>query len=797
MMFWSSKSGINSKYSFSSSPTFTADPWSVYTGRPKSSNSSSSLSKVSIFMFDKKKYENYLLNYGIIKSKHSSHDKQLLEEGYNILRTQVSNLAKLKHPNILALIEPLEEHSKNFLFVTEYVTGSLESVFKSEDDEEQDFLRGHIKDDIIVHRGILQIVQGLEFIHNRATSVHLNIQPKSIFINENSDWKLSGLGHLIKLPQGTNTSEYFLPQYDPRIPQFMILNLNYTAPEIVFENTISCKNDYFSLGLLINFLYSGKNDIINAENSSSQYRSEYTKFERKISTMSWDNCFNKLPSKLQQLMPKLMNRDIYSRYDNITEFLDSEFFQDPLLKTINFLDDLPTKSTEEKLVFLEGLIQLLPQFPATLLQRKFLPILLELLSQLCSDKITDSRCISKDLEIILTVGSNLSQLTFQEKVFPTLNQKDRFKILLENATVTLIDNLEILKEKIKKSSFLDNILIPIMNYVLDKLEGENAVMPQEKLLFQVDILLETLDFPSVKKIFLPLLSKLFTKTTSLTVKTSCVGCFETLVKKKAIDGYTCSEEVLPLFRVMKTRDPRILSKSFELFECTPTIIKDEVVLVEQLLPLMWNYSMASTLRVSEYNKFTTSINKLTSDIQRQHVAKLNNKGDDLESMNSSKAFNKIIESQPVAKPKDLDNDASKKLGIPAIQPTRKTSSPVGNTKPSILTPKPRSTTFNATPSGPVAQPRQSILTPRKTAGAKPLVFTKGVANTSKRATTTSEQASNSYDDFADFVSSPSPSLAPAPVQETITTKNISDVTRNDKSLPPGFSASLLQPNRKA
>ena len=140
MMFWSTKTGISNKYSFSSSPTFSAEPWSIFTGRPKSSSSSSTgNNKVSIFVFDKKQFENYLLKYGIIKSKSSSKDKRLIQEGYEILRNQVINLAKLKHPNILTLIEPLEEHSKNFMFVTEYVTGTLESTFKEDADNGQLF----------------------------------------------------------------------------------------------------------------------------------------------------------------------------------------------------------------------------------------------------------------------------------------------------------------------------------------------------------------------------------------------------------------------------------------------------------------------------------------------------------------------------------------------------------------------------------------------------------------------------------------------------------------------------------
>lgn len=786
MMFWSSKTGITSKYSFSSSPTFTAEPWSIYTGRPKSS-SSSSPSKVSIFMFDKKQFENYLLHYGIIKSKSGSRDKVLIQEAYEILRNQANNLAKLKHPNILTLIEPLEEHSKNFMFVTEFVTGSLEAVFRETDDEEQNFLQGHVKDNIVIQRGILQLVNALDFIHNRASFVHLNIQPRAIFINENSDWKISGLGYLVKIPPGTNTSEYFLPQYDPRVPPFMHLQLNYTAPEIVFENTLAFKNDYFSLGLLIYFLYSGK-DLFHSENSTTEYKLEYNKFENKISTMSWDNIFSKVPQKLRYCMPKLINRDIYSRYDNITLILDSEFFQDPLVKTLNFLDDLPTKNSEEKYVFLEGLVNLLPEFPPALLQKKFLPILLELLSQFCAEKVISDKCVSKNLDLIIKIGSTLSQLSFQEKVYPVLLSEVNFPILLRKATVCLIDNLDTLKQKVKRSDFLKNLLKPLFSYVLHDSESDTTTVCQEKLLSQIPLALEVLDFPTVKQFLLPLLSDLFTKTTSLTVKNTCVTCFQIMIEHKSIDSYTCSEIILPLFKSMKTRDPRILSKLLKLFETVPLIITDEIVLVDQVLPLMWNYSMASTLTKSQYSGYTQAINKMSSDIQRNHIAKLSDRVND----DGEDAFHKVIE-PTIMKKEDPETIAAKNIEVAAMKPVKKTTespykniSPQSKNVPSSRPLNPRNTL--ATRGFPMRKPSPLPETPSNRTDPKVMVkpSSNGVLNT---------RQDDEFNEFQSFSSTGSARQSSTSDVWMNSTPSPTPTSTSSTNLPPGFSISL-QPNKK-
>lgn len=776
MGFWSSKGGISSKYSFSSSPTFVTGSWDVYTGRLKNAPSSSNSAKVSVFIFDKKNFENYLLRFNIIKSKSSSHDKKFIQEGYDILRNQVNNLAKLKHPNILTLVEPLEEHSKNFMFVTEYVTGTLETVFSNDDTEEQDFLKGHIKEDIVIQRGILQIVNGLDFIHNRASSVHLNIRPNAIFINDNSDWKLSGLGHLFKLPQGTSTADYYFPQYDPRTPKFMTLNLDYTAPELIFENTVSFKNDYFSLGLLMNFLYNGKNVLLKTENSTSQYKDEYKKLEKKISSMSWDNIFNKLPPKLKPCIPKLMTRDIYSRYDNISEFADSEFFHDPLIKVLNFLDGLPTKSNEEKFVFLDGLVELLPQFPSTILQKKFLPVLLELINLLCSENPVDSRCVAKDLEIIIKIGSTLSQLSFSEKILPVISDKINFQILLENATDSLVDNLQVLKEKIRTTDFLDAILNPLLTYTLQDNIKENCITVQENVLNQIKLILESYDFANVKNFLLPLLSKLFVKTTSLTVKVSCVDCFETMVTTKTIDKFTCNDSILPLFKTMKTRDARILMKSLKLFEMIPQLITDEDTLVDQLLPLLWTYSMASTLGKADYMQFIKIINKLSSDIQKEHMEKLSDMPS-IREMDSSKGFTKIIQENESKKHEDPDLIASRSVTAPVMNPKKKINITTNKHPPSSV---PMSSMTN--PPTNVKSPPVSNLGYPSVMASTPQGPTKSVRTSLKISyhdTTNDED-----DDFDNFVSSTQ--LSHKPLQPNA----------SSGSLPPGFSDMLLTPNRK-
>lgn len=131
---------------------------------------------------------------------------------------------------------------------------------------------------------------------------------------------------------------------------------------------------------------------------------------------------------------------------------------------------------------------------------------------------------------------------------------------------------------------------------------------------------------------------------------------------------------MPLFKTMKTRDPRILMKCLSLFKLVPSLVKDEVILVEQYLPLLWNYSMASTLNKSQFTEFTKVVNKISADIQSIHINKLkegSNENYEHDNSDKNKAFTKIIEAQSQPKREDRDTTLAKSIATPAIQPRRK------------------------------------------------------------------------------------------------------------------------------
>jgi len=205
-----SSTNISSNYTVSPNPTSTAGPWKIYDAKKKSTGKA-----YSVFAFDKKSLDTHGSSVG--KGNAASY-KRSVEEVVERLKKEASSLAKLRHPSILELVEPVEETRGGGLqFVTEAVTASLASVLQEKDEQERsggpggrssryvtedaDGVRRRREieiDELEIQKGLLQISKALEFLHDNAGLVHGNLTPDAVLINAKacplSTWITSCIG---------------------------------------------------------------------------------------------------------------------------------------------------------------------------------------------------------------------------------------------------------------------------------------------------------------------------------------------------------------------------------------------------------------------------------------------------------------------------------------------------------------------------------------------------------------------------------------------------------------------------
>lgn len=187
-------SNINSNYTIASAHTTTSGPWKIFDAKKKSTGKA-----VSVFVLDRKSLDSHA---GSLGRSGAASLKRATEEVVERVKKEVSSLARLRHPNILELVEPVEDTRIGGLqFATETVTASLSGLLLEKDEEERmagvggrpsRFVtegsdgrrRREVEiDELEIQKGLEQISKALEFLHDNAGLVHGNLTPDAVFVN--------------------------------------------------------------------------------------------------------------------------------------------------------------------------------------------------------------------------------------------------------------------------------------------------------------------------------------------------------------------------------------------------------------------------------------------------------------------------------------------------------------------------------------------------------------------------------------------------------------------------------------
>ncbi|KAK5108384.1 hypothetical protein LTR62_008340 [Meristemomyces frigidus] len=552
-------SNITGNYVLSAQPTSTAGPWRIFDAKRKATGKAA-----SIFVFDPK---TLVAQGGSLGGRGggTASLKRAHEEVAERLRREASSLARLRHPSILELQEPVEEtRNGGLMFATEAVTASLAGLLQEKDELERGLGAGRGSryvvedptdgtrrrreleiDELEIQKGLLQLGKGLEFLHESAGLVHANLTPDAILINAKGDWKISGLSFCGSHESTTSATANTMPPinlhevliHDPRLPKSVQLNLDFTSPDFVLDNHLTASADIFSLGLIILALY---NTPHTSPLSTSNSLSTYKRLFATSSTIPTQNnnfllpTTKPLPPRLaQELLPRLITRRPAQRL-TAREFQEASYFDNILVSTIRFLDALPAKTTAEKTAFLRGLPRILAQFPKSVLERKVLPALLEEM---------------KDRELLALILGNVFAMVrimptgkraFGTLVVPRLREifvgglgntsgragkgeaveRDLSK---EAGLMVLLENMPVVVENCGGKEFKEDVL-PILLLALDS--PTHGLV--DVALGTLGTVLPVLDFSTIKHELFPAIAAVFAKTSSLAIKIKGLEAFYVL-----------------------------------------------------------------------------------------------------------------------------------------------------------------------------------------------------------------------------------------------------------------------------
>ncbi|KAK2626195.1 hypothetical protein QTJ16_004457 [Diplocarpon rosae] len=657
------QSNINANYSIASNVTSTSGPWKIFDAKKKSTGKAA-----SVFVFDRKSLDQHA---GSLGRSSASSLKKATEEVVERLRKEASSLARLRHPNILELVEPVEDTRNGGLqFATEMVTASLSGILQEKDEQErvggvggrssrfvnEDAEGGRRRkeleiDELEIQKGLEQISKALEFLHDNAGLVHGNLTPDAVFVNAKSDWKISGLS-FASPPDGSTKASSVIPinlseslNLDPRLPRSVQLNLDYTSPDFVLDSNLNVAADMFSLGLLIIALYNSPHTSpLQANSSTSTYKRLFASSSNIPSASNGFLSSRPIPKDLtSSVLPRLITRRPAQRM-TAKDFQQSAYFDNILISTIRFLDSLPAKTPNEKAQFMRGLSRVLPSFPRSVLEKKVLPALLE--------EMKDRELLSLILKNIFTIVELLpsGRRPFTEKIVPrlkeifvpaiprTVQERDPAK---EAGLMVMLEHIRAVTTNCSGKEFKDNIL-PIIHLAIESpthsiVDASLRVLPT---------VLPVLDFSTIKNELFPVIASVFTKTSSLGIKVRGLEAFVILcggsndpaesndgldginnpgASKKssstALDKYTMQEKIVPLIKGIKTKEPAVALASLNVLRQVGGVVDAEYVAMD-VLPILWSMSLGPLLDLKQFQLFMELIKSLSTRVESEQTKKL-------------------------------------------------------------------------------------------------------------------------------------------------------------------------------
>lgn len=671
------KTGIRGIYNVSDNAAFSTDMWAIYPAKHKQTGK-----MVSVFIFEKPRFEaqvHRLCN----QTANTRNPRQIVAEYYEQIRIEISQLTKLKHPQILTVLEVMEETKLKFLFVTEPVTANLATL-----DLQKETL-------LSIQKGLLEISKGLQFLHSHCSIIHMNIQPSSVFVNTQGDWKLAGFKFLQNLNELSPLDrENFYIMNSSSVVETANHNLNFTAPELILDSSgvrLGMANDMWALGMLIYYLYNKGDCMINCfeVNSLSDFKAEFRKFELKFynhrpSELKY--MFKEVPESLWAIMTQLL-----ARYPNdrilIDQFIDSDFFDGSLIKMMWFIDEFTTKTMGEKIVFLDGLLghsDLLPQLPSTFRNSKLLPLLVDaikseigLLPLKKLDLETDA-FLSKSLLLVFSIGGLLSNLSFQDRIYDgllsttkTKKSESPFLKLFQISVkirLAIISNTDLFLKKLTQKQVVElmkevpTLCVTISRNDID--QQADQIKLQDTYLSNISLVVELFDFPYIKNTLLPLICQVFKTTTILSTKIQTIKTFDMLVAKKIIDKVIVNEQLLPVLENLKSRDKRIVGAVIGFFvrlSASQHIALDLETMVEkilgQCLRLIFGCSDCSK---SEFKELLESLKKIEDVALDEKLKTLSDVARDPANEDFSTLLNSALVRQKPEEPS---------IKAPVLQPT--------------------------------------------------------------------------------------------------------------------------------
>ncbi|KAJ8985064.1 hypothetical protein NQ317_019747 [Molorchus minor] len=488
--------------------------------------------------------------------------------------------------------------------------------------------------DIEIKYGLLQVSEGLAFLHNDMKLLHKNITPESIIINSQGAWKIFGLDFCVHNTNPPNSEpNYPFEDYNQTLPSVCQSNLDYLAPECILNQTNSPSSDMFSLGMLAYTLNSPERKCIKPVKDVQQFKVRAQELKRLSSSKL--QC---IPEELREFVKLLLSVTPEVRLD-AHQFIKIPFFDDVGIKTLTYLDSLLQWDNLQKSQFYKGLPEALSKLPQRVKVQRVLACLVHDLGQ--------PAMVPFILPSIFDIAQDCTQKEYCMYILPHIKPlmrlMDPIQILL-----IMLQRMELLL-KLTPSQDIQQHVLPMLYRGLDS----DSSQVHELCLSVLPTFAGLLDHSAVKNSLLPRIKKLCLSTSTLSVRVNCLLCVGRLLEH--LDKWLVLDEVLPFLPQIPSREPAVLMGILGIYKLALNHKKlgiTKEIIATRVLPFLIPLCIENGLTIQQFTALTSLVKEMFQIVENEHRTKL-------EQLNSVKDEQKILTSTipivtPKTKPIELD-----------------------------------------------------------------------------------------------------------------------------------------------
>ncbi|KAK3928134.1 SCY1-like protein 2 [Frankliniella fusca] len=562
--------------------------WKIYQGYKKSTKQ-----EAAIFVFEKRHLE-----------KFPKAERDLILE---TLKRGVAQLTRLRHPQILTVQHSMEESRESLAFATEPVFASLANLMgKTENmpSPPPKYLNNFKLYDLEIKYGLLQVGEGLAFLHSDVKLLHRNICLESIVVNQQGAWKIFGFDFcVLNQEQSDGRPHWPFTEYEQHSHPTAQPNLDFLAPECGLTLTHSPASDMYSLGMTIFAIH-------NEGQPWYTCNGDYQTYKRNVQSMKQVPASKLLcvAEGLRDIVKLMLNSTPEVRAD-AHQFIKISYFEDVGVKTLNYLDSLFQWDNLQKSQFYKGLPEVINKLPHRVCLNRIMPCL--------SKEFVNPTMVPFVLPNVLLMAEKCTKEEFCQKVLPGLKPVMKIQEPIQ-VLLIFMQKMELLLQLTPAEEVKSDVL-PMLYRALES----DAQQIQELCLSVLPTFASMIDYPAMKNALLPRIKRLCINTSFLSVRVNCLVCLGKLLEH--LDKWLVLDEVLPFLPQIPSREPAVLMGILGIYKLALTHKKlgiTKEVMATKIIPFLMPLCIENGLTLAQFNALVTLVKDMVARVESEHRTKI-------------------------------------------------------------------------------------------------------------------------------------------------------------------------------